>query len=69
MITTESEWREAVSEVKALWDAQPGTPEHDRLEELGWAVSEYEDRTFKAALKIITKQTSKSRAYLAKNGD
>lgn len=44
VIETEEEWAKAVMEVKDLWDARPGTPEHDRLKELGQAIADYEDR-------------------------
>ena len=33
----------ALGEIKRLWDAAPGTPEHDELEILGALVSQYED--------------------------
>ncbi len=33
----------AVARIEALWDARPGTPEHDELEVLSVLVSAYED--------------------------
>jgi HTH-type transcriptional regulator/antitoxin HigA len=37
-------YRAAIDEIEALWDAKPGTPEHDRLEVLGTLVDAYESR-------------------------
>jgi HTH-type transcriptional regulator/antitoxin HigA len=34
---------QALSEIERLWNAAPGTPEHDRLEVLGLLVNAYED--------------------------
>jgi HTH-type transcriptional regulator/antitoxin HigA len=34
----------AIGRIEALWDAVPGTPEHDELEVLSALVSAYEDR-------------------------
>ena len=33
----------ALARIEALWDARPGTPEHDELEVLSVLVSAYED--------------------------
>jgi HTH-type transcriptional regulator/antitoxin HigA len=35
---------QALAEIERLWNAAPGTPEHDRLEGLGLLVNVYEDR-------------------------
>jgi HTH-type transcriptional regulator / antitoxin HigA len=34
----------AIGRIEALWDAAPGTPEHDELEVLSVLVSAYEDK-------------------------
>jgi HTH-type transcriptional regulator/antitoxin HigA len=34
----------AITRITALWDAQPGTPEHDELEVLAVLVAAYEER-------------------------
>ncbi|QJE73679.1 XRE family transcriptional regulator [Aerophototrophica crusticola] len=41
-IHTDEEHAAAVAEIGRLWDAEPGTPEHDRLEVLGILVDTYE---------------------------
>jgi HTH-type transcriptional regulator/antitoxin HigA len=45
-IRTKSDYRAAMKEVEALWDAAPGTPGHDRLEVLGTLIDAYEARQF-----------------------
>ncbi|WP_372397964.1 XRE family transcriptional regulator [Azospirillum sp. HJ39] len=42
-IRTDADHEAAVDEIERLWDAEPGTPDHDRLEILGTLVSAYED--------------------------
>jgi HTH-type transcriptional regulator/antitoxin HigA len=42
-IHTEAEHAAAIARIEALWDAQPGTPEHDEIEVLAILVSAYED--------------------------
>lgn len=42
-IHTDADHAAAVAEIERLWDAAPGTPEHDRLEVLGILVAAYED--------------------------
>lgn len=34
----------AIARIEALWDAEPGTPEHDEIEVLGVLVAAYEER-------------------------
>ncbi len=43
-IRTSSDHDAALARIEALWDAQPGTPEHDELEVLSVLVSAYEDQ-------------------------
>lgn len=43
-IRTRKDHAAALARIEALWDAKPGTPEHDALEVLGTLVSDYEDR-------------------------
>jgi HTH-type transcriptional regulator / antitoxin HigA len=43
-IRTYADHRAALIRIEALWDARPGTPEHDELEVLGILVSDYEDK-------------------------
>lgn len=45
-IRTKADYREAMKEVEALWSADPGTPEHDRLEVLGTLIDAYEAKQF-----------------------
>lgn len=42
-IRTEVDHRAAFARIDALWDAQPGTPEHDEVEVLAILISAYED--------------------------
>jgi HTH-type transcriptional regulator/antitoxin HigA len=42
-ITNDTEHAAALAELGRLWNAQPGTPEHEELQALGAAVSAYED--------------------------
>ena len=44
MIDDGDGYEAAIAEIERLWDAVPGTLEHDRLERLGDLVSEYESR-------------------------
>lgn len=41
-IRNDQEHAEALTAVEGLWQAEPGTPEHDRLEVLAMLVDEYE---------------------------
>ncbi|MCW2245660.1 HTH-type transcriptional regulator/antitoxin HigA [Azospirillum fermentarium] len=41
-IRTDADHDAAVREIERLWDAEPGTPEHDRLEILGTLADAYE---------------------------
>lgn len=45
-IRTKADCKAAMKEVEALWDAEPGTPEHDRLEVLGTLIDAYEAKQF-----------------------
>lgn len=42
-IRTSNDHDTALARIEALWDAQPGTPEHDEIEVLSVLVSAYED--------------------------
>ena len=42
-IRTEADHDAAIARIEDLWDAQPGTPEHDELEILGVLVAAFED--------------------------
>jgi HTH-type transcriptional regulator/antitoxin HigA len=43
-IRTEADHDAALARIEALWDALPGTPEHDEIEVLGVLVSDYEEK-------------------------
>jgi HTH-type transcriptional regulator/antitoxin HigA len=43
-IRTESGHEAAINRIEALWDAEPGTPEHGEIEVLSVLVSAYEDQ-------------------------
>lgn len=45
-IYTEEDYEIALAEVEALWDAQPGTPEGDRLDVLVTLVEAYESEHY-----------------------
>ena len=47
-IHTDSDHDGALARIEALWDALPGTPEHDELEVLAVLVSAYEDTRWPA---------------------
>jgi HTH-type transcriptional regulator/antitoxin HigA len=42
-IRTSADHDDALARIEALWDAKPGSPEHDELEVLSVLVSAYED--------------------------
>ena len=42
-IHTDADHEAALARIEALWDALPGTPEHDEIEVLAILVSAYED--------------------------
>lgn len=42
-IRSEADHDAAIARIEALWDARPGTPEHDEIEVLAVLVSAYED--------------------------
>ena len=46
IINSQKEHRNALKFITALWDAAPGSPEHDLLEVLALLVEDYEKRTF-----------------------
>lgn len=46
VISTRKEYKQALQTIESLWDAKPGTDEHDRLEVLSLLVEDYEKRTF-----------------------
>jgi HTH-type transcriptional regulator/antitoxin HigA len=43
-IRTEADHAAALARIEALWDARPGTPEHDEIEILAVLISDYEDQ-------------------------
>lgn len=48
-IHSDDDHKDALTELRALWDAQPGTPQGDRFESLSILVDEYERRTIPIA--------------------
>jgi len=71
-IRNEADHRAALAEIEALWNAEPGSPEHDQLEVLGLLVSNYEDQAYPIAdsdpveaLKFWMEQREKTRSDLA----
>jgi HTH-type transcriptional regulator/antitoxin HigA len=46
IISNQKEHRDALEEIERLWEARPGTPDHDDLEVLALLVEDYEKRTF-----------------------
>src|SRR6185437_2552726 len=71
-IHTPADHDAALAEIERLWSAQPGTPDHDRLEVLGTLVSTYEEREFPVeapdpveALKVDIEQQGRTQADLA----
>jgi HTH-type transcriptional regulator / antitoxin HigA len=48
-IKTERDHRAALAEIERLWQAAPGTPEHDRLEVLAVLVNAYEETRWPVA--------------------
>jgi HTH-type transcriptional regulator/antitoxin HigA len=64
---------QALAEIERLWNAAPGTPEHDRLEVLGLLVNVYEDLRWPmkpgdpvVAIKFQMEQAGHTQADLAK---
>jgi len=45
-IRTKADYRAALKEVERLWDANPGTPEGDRVDVLVTLIEAYEERHF-----------------------
>lgn len=48
-IRNDADHAEALAAIKGLWQAEPGTPEHDRLEVLAMLVDDYESRRWPTA--------------------
>ena len=46
IITTAREYRQALKHIDALWDAKPGSDDHDTLELLALLVDNYEREAF-----------------------
>ena len=42
-IRTDADHDAALERIAMLWDAQPGTPEHDELEALGVLIADHEE--------------------------
>lgn len=69
-IRTAEDHRAAVAEIEALWNAEPGSPEDDRLDVLATLVSAYEDEHFKieAADPVeVVKEVMETRGYTQKD--
>jgi HTH-type transcriptional regulator/antitoxin HigA len=45
-VRTSKDHKAAIAEVERLWDAKPGTPEHDRLDVLVTLIEAYEARHY-----------------------
>jgi antitoxin component HigA of HigAB toxin-antitoxin module len=52
-IQNDKDHAEALATVEELWQAEPGTPEHDRLEVLAMLVDEYERRRWPIQRDIV----------------
>jgi HTH-type transcriptional regulator/antitoxin HigA len=72
-LRNEDDYDAAVAEIARLWDAEPGTPEHDKLEVLGILVDHYEESRWPirapdpvAAISLRMEAKGYSRADLAK---
>ena len=72
-IRSQTAYKNAVAEIGLLWDAKPGTPDHDRLEVLGILVDFYEARRWSIdppdpieAVKFHMEQTGRTQADLAR---
>lgn len=72
-IHTKAEYEAAVAEIENLWNAKPGTPDHDRLEVLGTLVDAYETKHFAIdlpdpveAIKFRMEQSGLTQADLGK---
>lgn len=46
VIRSARDYQQALEGIEALWDAEPGSKEHDSLEVLALLVEDYEKRTF-----------------------
>ena len=71
-IHCDADHTQAVALIERLWDAKPGSPEHDALEVLGALVNAYEDRRWPIdppdpveAIKIRMEQTGRSQKDFA----
>lgn len=49
VIASKKDYRQALKDIEALWDAKPGSEAHDALEVLALLVDDYEKRTFPMA--------------------
>ena len=72
-LRSDADYEAAIAEIRTLWAAQPGTPEHDRLEVLGILVQAYQDDHWPIddpdpveAIKFVMEQNGKTRADLAR---
>ncbi len=72
-IRSNAAYKAAIAEVDRLWDAKPGTPEHDRLEVLGILVDAYEAERWPIdppdpieAVKFHMEQTGRTQTDLAR---
>jgi HTH-type transcriptional regulator / antitoxin HigA len=72
-VRSKAAYKVAVAEIDRLWDAKPGTPEHDRLEVLGILVDAYEAERWPIdppdpieAVKFHMEQTGRTQADLAR---
>ena len=72
-IRSTAAYKIAVAEIDRLWDAKPGTSEHDRLEVLGILVDAYEAERWPIdppdpieAVKFHMEQTGRTQADLAR---
>jgi HTH-type transcriptional regulator/antitoxin HigA len=45
-IRASTDYRRAVKDLERLWNLEPGTPDHDRLERLGVLIDAYEAQRF-----------------------
>lgn len=71
VIRNEQDYREALETIERLWDAEPGTSDHDTLEVLALLVEHYEKKAFPmeepdpiAAIRFRLEQTGKEQKDL-----
>jgi len=46
LIRTEADYQAALGRIRALWEAEPGTPEADELEILALLINKYEEENY-----------------------